>query len=209
MEKGIGRAPQRGGKRVKSIRVALLLLAVCSYSLTYFLWSSTAHTEPLPLNAAAILAQCSALHLTPGPPDDFYARTQSDRFVEGTPATLVRNASIWTGLDEGNEIVSGDILIDKGIIQKVGSVDQKILDSYPNVVVVDAAGSWVSPGCVSLLPCRNFFFADCTHSIVDLHSHLGVGSSPSLSGARDTNSHKGLMLPWLRSLVCVFQYSTT
>ena len=37
-------------------------------------------------------------------------------------------------------------------------------------------------------------------SIVDLHSHLGVDSSPSLQGASDTNSLKGLVLPWLRSL---------
>lgn len=36
--------------------------------------------------------------------------------------------------------------------------------------------------------------------IVDLHSHIGVGSAPSLRGSSDTNSHKGLVLPWLRSL---------
>jgi imidazolonepropionase-like amidohydrolase len=36
--------------------------------------------------------------------------------------------------------------------------------------------------------------------IVDLHSHLGVDSAPSLRGASDTNSLKGLVLPWLRSL---------
>ncbi|KAJ7512479.1 carbohydrate esterase family 9 protein [Mycena galericulata] len=182
MEKGTGRTSQSSGKRVKTIQVALVLLAAFSYSLTYLLWPSNSHAEHLPLNVAAILAQCSALHLTPGPPDDFYSRTQSDRFVEGTPPTLVRNASIWTGLEEGNEVILGDVLIHKGIIQKVGSVDQALLRSYPDIVVLDAAGSWVSPG------------------IVDLHSHLGVGSSPGLSGARDSNSHAGLMLPWLRSL---------
>ena len=36
------------------------------------------------------------------------------------------------------------------------------------------------------------------HSIVDIHSHLGVGPSPALSGAQDDNSLKGLVLPWLR-----------
>ena len=35
---------------------------------------------------------------------------------------------------------------------------------------------------------------------MDLHSHIGVGSSPSLSGSADTNSHNGLIQPWLRSL---------
>jgi hypothetical protein len=33
-----------------------------------------------------------------------------------------------------------------------------------------------------------------------MHSHLGVDSSPALNGAGDTNSLKGLVLPWLRSL---------
>jgi hypothetical protein len=47
-------------------------------------------------------------------------------------------------------------------------------------------------------PIRNFRLI--LYRIIDLHSHLGVDSSPRLSGARDTNSHKGLVLPWLRSL---------
>ena len=37
-------------------------------------------------------------------------------------------------------------------------------------------------------------------SIVDLHSHIGVGSLPRLSGASDTNSRSGIVQPWLRSL---------
>lgn len=136
-------------KRAKTIQMALvLLLAAFSYSLTYLLWSNT-RIQTIPINAQAIIAQCSALHLTPGPPDDFYSRTQSDRFVEGTKPTLILNASIWTGAEEGNEIVHGDILIDKGLIQKVGSVDQSLLSRYPDVVTVDAAGNWVSPGCVN------------------------------------------------------------
>ncbi|KAJ7150973.1 carbohydrate esterase family 9 protein [Mycena crocata] len=182
MEKTLGSAyaPQKGRKRVKTVQWALALLAVSSYSLTYLLWSdNNAHSETLPLNAQAIIAQCNALHLTPGPPEDFHSRAESDRFVRGTKPTLIRNASIWTGRDDGNEIVYGDILLDKGIIQKVGSVDAR---SYADAVVVDAAGGWVSPG------------------IVDLHSHLGVMSAPGLRGAADTNSHAGLVLPWLRSL---------
>lgn len=33
-----------------------------------------------------------------------------------------------------------------------------------------------------------------------MHSHLGVDSSPALSGASDTNSLLGITQPWLRSL---------
>jgi imidazolonepropionase-like amidohydrolase len=36
--------------------------------------------------------------------------------------------------------------------------------------------------------------------IVDMHSHLGVGSAPTLSGANDGNSFWGIAQPWLRSL---------
>lgn len=37
-------------------------------------------------------------------------------------------------------------------------------------------------------------------SIVDMHSHLGVDSVPALKGSDDTNSRKGIVQPWLRSL---------
>jgi len=33
-----------------------------------------------------------------------------------------------------------------------------------------------------------------------MHSHLGVASAPALIGSHDSNSFKGLILPWLRSL---------
>ncbi|KAJ7255306.1 carbohydrate esterase family 9 protein [Mycena rebaudengoi] len=168
-------------RRVKIVPLGLLGLAVFSYSLTFLLWPNS-HAETLPINAAEIVNKCQSLYLTPGPPDDFHARTRSDRFVEGTRPTLIRNASVWTGLDSGNEVVYGDVLLDKGIIQKVGVVDKSVLAAYADLVVLDAAGSWVSPG------------------IVDLHSHIGVDSAPALQGARDTNSRKGLVLPWLRSL---------
>ena len=39
-----------------------------------------------------------------------------------------------------------------------------------------------------------------SHRIVDLHSHLGVDSSPELNGAEDYNSGHGITQPWLRAL---------
>ncbi|KAJ7026167.1 carbohydrate esterase family 9 protein [Mycena alexandri] len=172
-------------KRAKNplIQLFLLLLALSTYALTYLLWpASRFNSEIVPINAQEIIAQCAMLQMTPGPPVDFHTRKQSDRFVAGTKPTVIRNATIWTGRKDGEEIVHGDILVDKGLIKKVGNVKNSELKAYRHVVVLDAKGGWVSPG------------------IVDMHSHLGVGSSPSLSGARDSNSHKGLVLPWLRSL---------
>ncbi|KAG5639405.1 hypothetical protein H0H81_002937 [Sphagnurus paluster] len=136
----------------------------------------------VPINAAEIQHKCKLLDAKPGPPDDFHLRTVSDRFQPGTPPTLIRNATIWTGRVSGHEVVVGDLLLDRGIIQSLGDIPQSVLDAYNNLVVVDAEGAWVSPG------------------IVDMHSHLGVDSAPALKGSDDTNSLKGLVLPWLRSL---------
>ncbi|KAF7334286.1 Carbohydrate esterase family 9 protein [Mycena sanguinolenta] len=181
MEKSAGYPLPKSKQRVKPVQLILLLFALFSYTLTYLLWPNAA-TETLPINSPAIIAQCIALQLTPGPPDDFGSRTQSDRFEEGTKPTLIRNATIWTGLDEGNEVIHGDILIDKGLIKKTqpaaGFRLGECLDAISRVLDIECPSD----------------------SIVDLHSHLGVGSSPSLNGARDTNSHNGLVLPWLQSL---------
>ncbi|KAK0218162.1 hypothetical protein IW262DRAFT_1449299 [Armillaria fumosa] len=142
------------------------------------------NTTHIPRHAAETLQKCKLLDVPPGPPPGFHSRTESDRFVPGTKATLLKNATIWTGRVNGFEIVRGDILLDKGIIKAVGVIDPDTLAVYTvqDLVTYDVGGAWISPG------------------IVDLHSHIGVGSSPHLSGASDTNSRHGIIQPWLRSL---------
>ncbi|KAH0827801.1 hypothetical protein J3R83DRAFT_3426 [Lanmaoa asiatica] len=95
---------------------------------------------------------------------------------------LLKNASVWTGDSLRYEIHGADILLDKGIIKFVGYASEENLAKYKDFLTVDVGGSWVTPG------------------IVDMHSHLGVDSVPALAGADDTNSEKGPILPWLRSL---------
>ncbi|EEB89268.1 hypothetical protein MPER_12651, partial [Moniliophthora perniciosa FA553] len=118
----------------------------------------------------------------PSPPPDFHNGTVSVRFdapLARKKLILIRNATIWTGeVAEGLEIVFGDVLFDKGVIRAVGP---KLLTPQ-NADVIEANGAWVTAG------------------IVDLHSHIGVGSAPSLRGAADTNSQKQITQPWLRSL---------
>lgn len=115
---------------------------------------------------------------------DASERTQSDRFDLGTRSTLLRNAKIWTGLLNGTEVIHGDILLHNGIIKALGYIPLSILQSVaPNTLDVhDLLGAWVTPG------------------LVDLHSHIGVESAPSLRGANDGNSIHGPILPWLRSI---------
>lgn len=129
------------------------------------------------------LARCHQLSLRPGPPEHFHERTSSDRFETGTPPVLIQNAKLWTGRKNGTEVIKGDILLDKGLIQSIGHLPRSSLQNYAkNLVIVDAKNAWVTPG------------------IVDAHSHIGVSSSPELEGASDTNSFHGIVQPWLRSL---------
>ena len=101
----------------------------------------------LPINAQEVLQKCQSLSKKPGPPPDFHSRLASDRFEHDTPPTLIKNATIWTGRIAGLEVVTGDILLDKGLIIAVGSIDARSLDNYqPNLVTLDAGGRWVTPG---------------------------------------------------------------
>ena len=75
----------------------------------------------VPFNANAVTARCKALNMTPGPAPGFDSRTQSDRYQLDTPDVLIRNATIWTGGMDGNEIITGDILLSSGLIEVIGT----------------------------------------------------------------------------------------
>ncbi|KAF9449461.1 hypothetical protein P691DRAFT_853918 [Macrolepiota fuliginosa MF-IS2] len=133
-----------------------------------------------------VTERCKALRAPAGPPPSFdpASRLQghSDRFVPGTRPVLIRNAKIWTGHQDGKEVIHGNVLLDRGLVVSVGNVTTKDYEGLEGLQVVDANGRWVTPG------------------LVDLHSHISVGSAPGLNGAADTNSVKAPILPWLRSI---------
>lgn len=108
----------------------------------------------------AILSRCAALKSTPSPSQDFYFREESDRFEPRTNATLIQNCVIFTGKDNGTEVIHGDILLDKGIIKGLGKISGRIIDNTPNLTIINANHAWVTPG------------------LIDLHSHLGLLSAP-------------------------------
>ncbi|KZP34599.1 composite domain of metallo-dependent hydrolase [Athelia psychrophila] len=177
------RLPDKPRRRKHHLRLLVAIVTALFIAHASFqTLQSRSQPVHVPLHAAKTLGKCRALHAKPGPPPDFNTRKTSDRFVRGTRATLLRNATIWTGNADGLEIITGDVLLDKGLIKAVGKIGHGLLDAYGGAVVVDLHGAWVTPG------------------IVDLHSHLGVDSSPELHGADDTNSVKGIAQPWLRSL---------
>lgn len=77
--------------------------------------------------------------------------------------TLIRGATVLDG--KGGQIDNGSVLIEDG---KVVAVGQNI-DAPAGAVIIDAQGKWVTPG------------------IIDVHSHLGVYPSPSVSPHADGN----------------------
>ncbi|KAF8632752.1 hypothetical protein AX15_001695 [Amanita polypyramis BW_CC] len=152
-----------------------------------------------------LLERCKVVRTPAGPPLGYHPESRiaaaydivngkrgkgSDRYVPGTPPTLIKNAKIWTGERNGTYTIYGDILLDKGLVVLVGRISGSLMDGFipqgseerKKMLVVDIGGKWVTPG------------------LVDLHSHIGVFSSPALRGNADTNSHKAPILPWLRSV---------
>ena len=77
--------------------------------------------------------------------------------------TIFRNANIYDG--EGNEFSETDLLIKDGKIIAMGTD----LPGSPEFIEVDASGKWITPG------------------IIDIHSHMGVYSAPSVSSSSDGN----------------------
>ncbi|EMD37373.1 hypothetical protein CERSUDRAFT_114046 [Gelatoporia subvermispora B] len=172
--------------RLRSWCIILAVVGLFAYGNTfrdgYDAYTSQRHSKHAA--QAATLARCRSLHETPGPPPGFHKREQSDRFVPGTKPVLLKNARIWTGADNGTEVVHGDILLENGLIKQVGHIGRSALAAFKDdLVTIDLKRAWVTPG------------------IVDLHSHLGDASSPELDGASgDDNSLRGPILPWLRAL---------
>ncbi|KIM54979.1 hypothetical protein SCLCIDRAFT_135619 [Scleroderma citrinum Foug A] len=182
MEKGFPvqyRGPfQQRGTRFRLLTFAVIALTALSFTIQRKFDGK--RVVRVPFNANAVTARCKALNVNPGPPPGFDSRTQSDRYQPDTPDVLIRNATIWTGSMDGNEIVTGDILLSSGLIEVIGT--QINVAGNVGVTTIDARGAWVTPG------------------IVDVHSHHGVLSLPVLSGADDMDSPNGITQPWLRSL---------
>lgn len=127
------------------LAAVLLVVASATYYSVTLDWGRAGSTT-VPINAVQIVQKCQALSILPRPPSHFDQRIKSERFETATPPTLFRNASIWTGRISGHEVIVGDILLDKGIIKEVGQIKRGVLDAYDDLVVIDAAGAWITPG---------------------------------------------------------------
>ena len=152
-----------------------------------------------PSIAADILHKCASRFAVPGHPDDLMLRHTSDRFERGTRATLIKNVTLWTGARNGTEIVYGDIFLDKGLVQGIGYIPE-LLYADRDTDVVDAHGGWVTPGLGERCSSSHIPSYSCYECTVDLHSRVGLVSSPITAGALELDSPNGPILPWLRSI---------
>ena len=145
------------------------LLVLLSLVTTWSFWSTTApglpnylghssqRSQTVPINAQEIISRCLSLKSIPGPPQDFYSREVSDRYEPGTKATLIKNAVIFTGEKRGSVVIHGSIFLEKGIIKHIGKVPPRLLQTDPNIDVVDAKGAWVTPGLGAASSCSLHF----------------------------------------------------
>ena len=76
---------------------------------------------------------------------------------------LIRHATVLTGT--GERLEDGDVLLQDGKVVAVG----RGLQAPADATVIDATGRWVTPG------------------LIDVHSHLGVYSSPGVNAHSDGN----------------------
>ncbi|OWZ77540.1 amidohydrolase [Cryptococcus neoformans Bt85] len=140
--------------------------------------------QPLPDFITKGIEQCEIISRPPPYFERFNSkREKNDRFVPGTKSVWLKNGTVWTGEDDGNEILQGvDLFLENGVIRKMApmlELDEILKGSEYDEV--ELHGAWVTPG------------------IVDTHSHMGLDSAPGLKGSSDTNSHRGNTQPWLRS----------
>lgn len=163
-----------------------LLFIVYKVSSSYYEFPFPSKPESLPPHIIEGQKQCAIISRPPPSPKPFTSkRKTSDRYVPGTGAVWLKNATLWTGENDGQEIRKGDgVYLENGVIRHIGSEKdiRSALSLESDAEEIDLHGAWLTPG------------------IVDMHSHLAVDPSPSLRGTEDTNSAKSPVLPWLRSL---------
>jgi hypothetical protein len=162
-------SPRRNsGRGKKDLR--MVLFGVLATLATMTLITSTGPFFPLPRPAPkpikefikSGLERCEEVRMMP--PDTTHFRdnrTVSDRYEHGTKSILLSNGTIWTGGDDGEEIIyGGSVLLKNGVVHKVGKHEElmsSLKGGKEDYEVVQLDGKWVTPG------------------IVDTHRQVGCG----------------------------------
>ncbi|KAL5606089.1 hypothetical protein BROUX41_006141 [Berkeleyomyces rouxiae] len=182
-------------RRSRALRMAgLACVGFIAYAQYRQIYSSiTPSSTPLSMEKLSdSLAKCTQLKTKPTNPTG-PGRERNSRYIEGHKPTLIKNAWVWTGEPAegtspeaarngtGFEWIHADVFVQHGLIKRVSS--EISAASLPeDVLVFDAGGRPLTAG------------------IIDMHSHAGVGSLPSLWGSEDTNEMSSDITPQMRSI---------
>jgi hypothetical protein len=103
------------------------------------------------------LARCEEVRTMPPDTSSFAKdRTVSDRFEVGTKSVLLSNGTVWTGAENGEEVIyGGSVLLKNGVVWKVGKHDDVMAEMQAEglfqeeeVETIELDGKWLSPGIV-------------------------------------------------------------
>ncbi|GJN78264.1 hypothetical protein PLIIFM63780_001757 [Purpureocillium lilacinum] len=163
------------------------------------LWRSDARAPRLSqVKLNEDLATCKRLRHKPKDPIGL-GRDRNARYIDGAKPTLIKNATIWVGepvkgtseedarAGKGWEWTTGDVLLENGLITRVEThIDARHL--FKDTLVYDAAGRQLTSG------------------IIDMHSHTGVYSLPTLNGNSDGNEMSDNITPWARAIDAIYPF---
>lgn len=136
------------------------------------------------------LAKCNGLRAKPVDPVGLQ-RENNARFINGHRPTLIINASVWSGeaavgqnprLESSYSWVTADVLLEGGLIRRIQK-NLRLNDDVPgDIIIYDALGRPLTSG------------------IIDMHSHAGVHSLPTLHGNEDVSELSTNIAPYVRSI---------
>lgn len=152
----------RGNKNGRKIKYALLGV-LATLATMHLLTTGPFFPLPKPQPKAtpdfvqAGLMRCEEIRTMPPDTSSFAKdRKISDRFEEGTKPVLLSNGTLWTGGENGEEVIyGGSVLLKNGIVWKIGKHADVLAEMKAEgllqdeeVETVELDGKWVSPGIV-------------------------------------------------------------
>ncbi|KAG5915912.1 hypothetical protein E4U42_007874 [Claviceps africana] len=187
----------RGRRNIRRSQAFKLLALACLSLIVLGQWKQIWRTDRRaarlsPEKLADDLAVCKKLHHKPRDPIGL-GRSKNERYIQGFPPTLIKNATIWVGepvrgtsdadarAGKGWEWTQGDVYLEHGLIQRVERAIEP--SSLPqNTLLFNAEGRLLTTG------------------IIDMHSHVGVESLPGLRANGDGNEFADNVTPYVRSI---------
>lgn len=190
------RAPLRRSRGLRFIGLACLILIVLAQ------WSQTRTTHPAvkTVNRHGLsfkrlrqdLDTCNELHSKPTEPIGL-GRERNARYLDGHKPTLIKNATVWVGepapgttpeearSGKSYSWIKADVFLEHGLIRHVAH-DIPTHGLPADSLVVNAAGRPLTSG------------------IIDMHSHVGVHSLPTLHANDDVTELSSDITPYVRSM---------